>query len=291
MPRHTSTASIALALCAALNTVAVTPAMAHSVTLGDGHISASPRAGYLMSCKTSFSRFGPGASVDGPWIGDTTWDPSRKAVVDGSVTLPSRISITLDGATRSVRANGLPGHPTGTYPISRSDDAFRYDRNPNAIRAGNIVLSLPAMPSIAARPSCVPMGMIGFALSGAAIYNAVDERGRDAVAHEIQDACNGHPQQRGQYHYHSGSPCLTDTRSETGGHSDLVGYALDGFGLYGAYGENGRKLTNADLDACHGHVHEVMWNGKRTAIYHYHTTDAYPYTIGCFTGTPVRAPR
>ena len=49
-----------------------------------------------------------------------------------------------------------------------------------------------------------------------------------------------------------------------------------------------RELTDADLDACHGRVSPVMWNGKRVAIYHYVLTREYPYTIGCFKGTPVR---
>lgn len=66
----------------------------------------------------------------------------------------------------------------------------------------------------------------------------------------------------------------------------LVGYALDGFGIYGQHGEGGRTLTNGDLDACHGHTHTVIWDGEAREIYHYHLTDEYPYTLGCFRGTP-----
>jgi len=188
-----------------------------------------------------------------------------------------------------IRANNLPSHPTGVFPIARSDDAYRYDRNPNPIRPQNILLTLPAEPLPVPTPSCVPMGMIGFALSGTAIYNAVDARGRDAPAYEMQDNCAGHPQQWGQYHYHDRSPCLEDLRSQDGGHSDLVGYALDGFGVYGIHGEGGTMLTTADLDDCHGHDHTVLWDGEPRSIYHYHMTDEYPYTIGCFRGTPVQA--
>ncbi len=45
-------------------------------------------------------------------------------------------------------------------------------------------------------------------------------------------------------------------------------------------------MTNADLDACHGHVHAIPWDGKYADLYHYHMTDEYPYTVGCFMGTP-----
>ena len=72
------------------------------------------------------------------------------------------------------------------------------------------------------------------------------------------------------------------------GNNQLVGYALDGFGIYSMYDANGMEITNADLDACHGTTSEVMWNGNLVNMYHYVLTQEYPYTIGCFMGTPVR---
>ncbi len=280
--------ALAMALAGLMGSASLSVS-AHERPLGDGKIAATPKQGHLLACQTRFNPNAPGAARSGPWITGARYDPAEKPVVSGSVTWPSEIAITLEGSDRVIRANNLPNHPTGVFPIARSDEAFRYDRNPNRIRAQEIVLTLPAEPAMAASPSCVPMGMIGFALSGAAIYSAVDARGRDAPAYEMQDACQGHPQERGQYHYHDRSVCLDDTRGQPGGHSDLVGYALDGFGIFGLYGENGEALTNGDLDACHGHSHTVIWDGAAKAIYHYHLTDEYPYSIGCFRGTPVRS--
>lgn len=102
------------------------------------------------------------------------------------------------------------------------------------------------------------------------------------MAYEIQDDCSGHPEMRGAYHYHSLTPCIED---ESEGHSDLVGYAMDGFGIYGPRGEDGETLTNADLDECHGHTHEIEWDGEALDMYHYHATWEYPYTLGCYVGT------
>jgi hypothetical protein len=73
-----------------------------------------------------------------------------------------------------------------------------------------------------------------------------------------------------------------------GQHSPQVGYAADGFGIYGNQGENGAALTNANLDECHGHTHSVMVNGVSVSQYHYHATREFPYTVGCFRGTPVQ---
>jgi hypothetical protein len=90
---------------------------------------------------------------------------------------------------------------------------------------------------------------------------------------------------RGVYHYHSLSSCIYDAPS---GHSSLLGYAFDGFGLYGTRGEDGGQLTNAALDECNGHPHAITWEGRSVVMYHYHATAAYPYTLGCFRGTAVR---
>ncbi|MEM8878226.1 MAG: YHYH protein [Pseudomonadota bacterium] len=278
---------VLIAAYALFSTAPSSPLHAHERPLGDGKISSSPRQGHLMSCQTRFNPNAPGSRRTGSWVRGGSYFINEKPVVDGQVTWPSEISVALEGDRRNVRANNLPDHPTGVFPVSRSDDAFAYDRNPNPIRPQTILLSLPANPQPAASPSCVPMGMIGFMLSGGALYNAVDARGRDAPAYEMQDACSGHPQQTGQYHYHDRSACLKDTRSQPGGHSDLVGYALDGFGIFGIHGEGGKVMTNADLDACHGHSHVIEWNGRHVEMYHYHLTDQYPYSIGCYRGTPI----
>ena len=256
--------------------------------LGDNKISREPTRGFVMACNTRFAG-GGGAHRVGEWIKDGRWFPEQKPVVEGNVKWPnSRITVTVEGGERVVRSNNLPTHETGEFPVHAGSKAYQYDRNPNAITAQEVLLRLPAKPTIAKDAQCVPMGMIGFALSGTALFNAFDLAGRDAPAYEVQDRCNGHPEPGGSYHYHHWSDCITDAAKPISGttrqHSDLIGFMLDGFPIYGLRGENGKALTNADLDACHGHTHEVMLDGKPTTTYHYHFTHEYPYTIGCFRG-------
>lgn len=208
-------------LMLAASTLAVA---ADTLPLGDGMISSSPKQVYIYSCQTRFR--GGGAHGRGEWVRNDAWDRSRKPLFDGQFQCPgASITITREGTRRVIRANNLPTHPTGIFPIRPNDPAYRYDRNPNAVAEQDIFLTLPAEPSIADSPSCVPMGMIGVSLTGAAIFNTLDATGRDAPAHEMQDACSGHPERSGQYHYHDYSSCLADNRSLPGGHSDLVGYA------------------------------------------------------------------
>ena len=251
--------------------------------LGDGHVTDHPAAGNVYSCRATFR--GGGARHEGPWFHGATWNPAEKPHVEGTVLWPEAVqTITSRGADLVVRGNSLPiNEPTGVFPIGRSDSVYRYDTNPNHIAAQHLDFTIPAAPVIASRATCLPMGMIGFTVSGVALYSALDDAGRDAAAHEIQDDCDGHPQANAQYHYHNGSPCIPGARRDT-----LVGWALDGFPIYGMSDATGKTITNADLDACHGRRESVTVDG-RSYGYAYHLTPEYPYTLGCFTGEVTRA--
>ena len=249
-------------------------------------VSTSPAVGSVYACQTTFN--GGGAFTTGPWMkSDGTYDLTAKPVVDGEVTWTSKLEVTLQGMSRVFTGNGLPYHTTGTYPLASSDDAYQYDRNPNRIQEQTLSITVPATPSVASSATCLNGGTIGILDTGSVFFDALDAAGRDAVAYEIQDACAGHPERTGQYHYHSLSPCVVGN-DDTSAHSPRVGYAIDGFGIYGPRGEGGAVLATSDLDECHGHTHEIEWDGQTVSLYHYHATWSYPYTLGCFRGTPAR---
>jgi hypothetical protein len=253
------------------------------ISSGDGKVSTNvPAVGYVLSCTATFN--GGGASVSGPWINSNgTWNATTKLAVQGSVAWPAAAySINVAGAKRTISTNDLPNHTTGTFPIAVTDPAHAYDRNPGSIAQNALTYSVPRMPVVNAAPSCLGLGAIGIMLTGAALFNALDAQGRDAVEHESQDNCHGHPA-GSLYHYHDATTCIADPGA---GHSALLGYARDGFGIYGNRGENGVALTNADLDVCHGHTHAVLWDGMMVTMYHYHATREYPYTLGCYRGSP-----
>jgi YHYH protein/Fibronectin type III domain len=278
--------------------VSVTPAAATvggvdptKLPVGDNYIRTSgPGVGYAFVCAPA--GMGGGASSKGPWFNadGTTWNSTTKLIVSGVVTWVSNFLATLSGNTLSITGNGLPNHSTGTFPVPVTDPVRTYDRNPNTIAAQTIAWGLPGNPTINATPSCMNNGAIGVLVTGARLFAPNDELNRDAVAWEAQDSCQGHPQIQGVYHYHNISSCLSQnaaTKDVAGQHSPLVGYAADGFGIYGNLGEAGLALTNADLDICHGHTHAVTINGSNVVQYHYHKTAEFPYAVGCYRGTPV----
>lgn len=246
-----------------------------------------PAIGFLWLCGVPPD--GAGNSHSSTWSNSAgTWDFTQKPTVSGNVTWNSEFRVVVDGnGRRVITGNGLPNHPTGVFPIDPSSIAYRYDRNPNPIRAYSLSLTVPATPNVAASPSCMTFGPSGYALTGAAIYHGSSTLANDAAAHEMLDSYGGQSDGTNTYHYHFWADNLKNLLDPgSSGHSALVGYMKDGFGIYGPRGEDGKILASKDLDECHGHTHPVMWDGRMVNIYHYHWTYDFPYNIGCFKGTP-----
>ncbi len=251
-----------------------------------GETVTAPTVGGLWTCRTDYDASAPGGTSSAPWFnGDGTWDATTKYTVDGDVAWPNAsFQIIKQGDVRRFITNDLPTiHNTGVFPIAASDDAAQVDRNPSSITEQDYTIELDATPEVNAEPSCTG-GEVGFLKSGVVLFNAVDAGGRDAVAYEVQDSCDGHPNDHG-YHYHAASQCVLAELDGGTGQSKLIGYAFDGFGIYGPRDADGNELTTEDLDECHGITSKVKFNGKKQRIYHYVATVDYPYTVGCFRGT------
>ena len=177
----TSVAALGLSAC---GVAAATAPDKTKLPLGDNKVSNSPKTGYAYSCQRADAN-GGGAFQDGPWINGSTWDMTQKISVQGSVSHNNTHKIKVAGGSRTITSNGLPSL-SGTFPISASDPAYQYDRNPNAIQTQSISLSVPASPKRASTTTCIG-GMVGITTKGIPIFSAFDATLRDAVAHEVQD--------------------------------------------------------------------------------------------------------
>ena len=122
---------------------------------------------------------------------------------------------------------------------------------------------------------CLPMGTIGLAVNGVALFNPYTALGQNAVTgehQEIFDECEGHPQMQGTYHYHQISSCVHNYLFNNSVEIEkLFGVALDGYPIYVT-----RDGTQTGLDACNGKT----VNGG----YRYYATYEFPYLLGCFKG-------
>jgi hypothetical protein len=218
-----------------------------------------------------------------------TWDYLTKVHVNGMIHWPKgKYTISAHGDVREITFNDLPtDHPTGVFPIASTDPAFKYDHNGNHIAAQSFDWKVTLHPKAVASPGCTNGGQVGVLEDGVVLFNALDGERRDAGAHEVLDICAGHPSPGDVYHHHDVPPCIL--KKVPDGMTRLVGYALDGYGIYVVKNKAGQLPNNMQLDACHGTTSRVLWNGRMTRIYHYVATLEYPYTVGCLHGTPIPA--
>lgn len=187
------------------------------------------------------------------------------------------IRLSHDEQFLIMQSQGYPNHPTAIFPNSG---------NPNPIRVQNFTFRLPLEPKLAGKITRVPMGPIGTALNGVVFFNPFEMEGMNAVEGYSEvwlDSCCGHPQQTGVYHYHKYPSCVKSPFPDDGEqHSPVIGFAFDGFPVYGPY--EARDTMAMDLkgdralDVCNGHQDEVRG-------YHYHVTPGrFPYILGGYAG-------
>ena len=235
---------------------------------------------------------------------------------EGSVfqmlTIPTQDVYGFPGqGTRLFVGNGLPTTPMGNYPVQPDDPAYSYyyplpggvnpagttaatgkppDGYVNAAAIGispyPLISFLPLNPEVS---GFYPINslIVGITLTGAAwhVEKANDSTGKfyNPLNALPNDKCYGHPYNQ-QYHYHSYSWKCFD-QGTAGQQSPVYGFALDGFPITGPRGADGKELTNADLDICHGTTSEItMPDGTKKVTYHYVLNREYPHSVGCFRG-------
>ena len=200
--------------------------------------------------------------------GDTrdSSDSSESSTGDGSSTADAvanamwgdNVSLDLNGDTVTITSDGIPNHE---YPDQWAA--------PNETTTDT------------------DFGLIGLIISGAALFDPYEGGGGVALDGNFDlngvffiDACNGHPQNQGAYHYHGVPYCITDVVDVAGEHSTMIGVLLDGFPVYGPQ-DNGGDAPN-DLDECHGHVGSTP--EFPDGIYHYHLIESDVYSVRCYHG-------
>jgi hypothetical protein len=197
-------------------------------------------------------------------------------------------NIYIDGDYVVVKSNGLPDHKSPYYSgtqwegtMYEADTNDGFSANPNKIGSQNYVFKIPKHPKESSSKPETPLGPMGVSLNGVPFFNQY-AAGRTVLTNEKVsfDQYGGHPAQGDDYHYHVEPTWLTSNN----GNDALMGFLLDGFPVYGPY-ENGKQITNSDLDVYHGHVKATV--DFPDGIYHYHITSADPYINGNgFYGTP-----
>jgi YHYH protein len=211
------------------------------------------------------------------------------------------LSATCSNSSFVVASNGIPNFE---FVMS----------NPSDLKAQTYSFSIPRNPSFALSTTAVPLGgPIGITINGLPLFGPTEnpmDGYKDPYLNGILDYCNGHPAQQGDYHFHAlptNALCIADIKKV----GQVLGYAFDGYAMVSPYVctdaacTTTKKLTSSwrviagkdpktsnswdahefvsglgDLDACNGYT-------RADGSYVYVATDAFPYFIGCYKGTPI----
>src|ERR1041385_9175186 len=154
----------------------------------------------------------------------------------GYAGIPSNVQQVQYSANNVyVSATCIPGYNIGPWP-----------NNPNTPANQNFVFKITRHPvQNTGTATAVGLGHIGVWSNGVSIFNAKDGMSynnggvwnQNAIVVEGSsfDECLGHPAPNGEYHHHLNPVCLYNDKDSTH-HSPIIGYAFDGYPIYGAYG-------------------------------------------------------
>lgn len=188
-------------------------------------------------------------------------------------------SVGCDSTYGYIAANGLATH-TMMNGITASNLQFPLGQNFYGANAWKI----PLNPAIAATTTTANDGPVGMAINGVPIFNPCKQGGcqnGDTKALGELDVCNGHAGRADDYHYHAAPTCLMATKPTAYWDTHPLGWALDGFGIFGYNNADGTVATRDAV--CGGNTTAVI---GAPAGYSYHVTDTAPYVLACFRGTP-----
>jgi len=129
---------------------------------------------------------------------------------------------------------------------------------------------------------------LGVAVNGVPIYDytAGGEMSQsDLHHHQLKhdtlltnqlDICGGHAGRGDDYHYHVKPNCMID-QMENAGDDAIIGWAFDGYPIYGDNNPDGSAIVESALDVCNGQM-------DSTYGYRYHTSATAPYIVQCLMG-------
>lgn len=178
------------------------------------------------------------AQAQDPVISSWIINPGNETGYAGIATNVLSVHYTVGDVY--VTSTCIPGYDIGPWAgnpntPANQDFCFRITRSPQP-NTGNLIAT--------------GLGHIGVWRNGVSIFNAKDGMSynnqgvwnRDALVWEGSsfDVCLGHPAPNGEYHHHVSPNCLYDHLNDEV-HSNLIGFAFDGYPIYGAYG-----YVNAD---------------------------------------------
>jgi len=177
----------------------------------------------------------------------------------------------FSGGSATEYLKGIPLPPGGdtacrVRTAANQLNVYKIPLSPTKLASGSNSVPNP-LPNHPALPAA---GAIGVAIDGVPIFPNYNNRGIYTWTSCEVDRCNSHSGKGEDYHYHGdpyGAKCLYSEadygNSPATAHPSVIGFAFDGFTIYGRYTQAGQEGQGIALDVCGGHTHAPYG-------YHYH---------------------
>lgn len=190
-----------------------------------------------------------------------------------------KVSISCDNGHAYLSSSSYPDHELMTGIVGTNEQV--------PIPAADYSAPIP----LQAKPRSEPKtrdSALAVAVNGVPIfdYTGGGEMSEDDLYHHQTqhdtlltkqlDACGGHAGRGDDYHYHVAPACMIDEMKNAGDDA-IIGWAFDGFPLFGDNNPDGTPISEPALDVCNGQSDETFG-------YRYHTSKEAPYIIQCLMG-------
>lgn len=223
---------------------------------------------------------------------DATATPSPVPVTP-TPAAPDRCTQIGRSITNAGFGDQVTVHCDSTYAYIEGDTYPSHEKM-NGITGTNEQVPVPApgytspivlAPKLAASVTSND-GALGVAVNGVPIYDYSSQGALDLYSYDPKydtkaqgqlDHCNGHAGRGDDYHYHASPVCMIQAMKNAGPGA-ILGWAFDGYPIYGNTAPDGSALPTGALDVCNG-----MSDGSFG--YRYHTSDAHPYILQCLAGS------
>ncbi len=151
---------------------------------------------------------------------------------------------------------------------------------------------IPLIPSLGSTP-LTRDAALGVAVNGVPIYDYTgggEMSDADLYHHQTKhdtllthqlDVCGGHAGRGDDYHYHVKPTCMIE-QMKNAGDDAIIGWAFDGFPIYGDNNPDGTPVAVDVLDVCNGQADDTFG-------YRYHTSPSAPYIVQCLMGDVLSA--
>lgn len=189
------------------------------------------------------------------------------------------VSVNCTESKAILSSTTYPSHTLMTGIVATNEQvpvpAIRYDA------------PVPLNPKLGNTPQTRDAAL-GIAVNGVPIYDytgggemTTDDLNHYQARHDTLqtqqlDICGGHAGRGDDYHYHVKPTCMIEQMSNKGDDA-IIGWAFDGFPIYGDNNPDGTPIEKGVLDVCNGQT-------DSTYGYRYHTSSQAPYIVQCLMG-------